>query len=167
MTSRLCRAKSSRTGKPCKHYPIHGAVVCQTHGGAAPQVKKAAEQRLRDVLAEALDPDRSLREMARVAFSDIRELFDADGKLLPLKKWPEDIARAVAGIETVTGNVDKGDGKFDTVVKIKLWDKSRSLENALKKHGHLVEKLDVTGTVDIVDRLAAGRKRVAEARKHG
>jgi phage terminase small subunit len=133
------------------------------HGGGAPQVKAAAAGRVREMLAEALDPDRSLREMARVAFSDIRELFDEHGKLLPVTRWPEDIARAVAGVEVVRGNIDKGDGKFDEVVKLKLWDKGRSLENALKKHGHLMDKMEVTGSVDIVQRLAAARSRANAA----
>lgn len=41
-----CTAKSSRTGKPCQKSPIKGATVCRMHGGAAPQVKRAAERRL-------------------------------------------------------------------------------------------------------------------------
>ena len=41
-----CTAKSSRTGRPCQKPPIKGATVCRVHGGAAPQVKRAAERRL-------------------------------------------------------------------------------------------------------------------------
>lgn len=167
MAGRRCRAKSSRTGKPCKKAPIRGAVVCRTHGGAAPQVKAAAEQRVRDMLMEVADPDRVMREVGRVALSDIRCLFDADGRLLPIKKWPEDIARAVAGVEVVKRNVYSDDGKLDDVIKIKLLDKGRQLENLMKHHGKLTEKVELTGAVDIVDRLAAGRRRVAEARKRG
>ena len=41
-----CTAHSSRTGKPCRKSPIRGATVCRFHGGAAPQVRRAAERRL-------------------------------------------------------------------------------------------------------------------------
>lgn len=34
-------------GTPCGNYPIHGATVCRSHGGSAPQVRaKAAERRV-------------------------------------------------------------------------------------------------------------------------
>ena len=43
---RRCTGHSSRTGKPCKLSPVHGATVCHKHGGSAPQVKRAAERRV-------------------------------------------------------------------------------------------------------------------------
>ena len=52
-----CSARSSRTGKPCQRYPSAGATVCRVHGGAAPQVQKAARRRLEqaaDVLVKRL-----------------------------------------------------------------------------------------------------------------
>ena len=42
----LCTAHSARTGKPCRRAPILGGTVCVTHGGAAPQVKAKAKERL-------------------------------------------------------------------------------------------------------------------------
>lgn len=160
---RRCSA-TSRSGKQCAKPPIVGGMVCRMHGGGAPQVQAKAAQRVKDMLAEAIDPDRSMRETARLAYSDVRELFTEDGKLLPIHQWPDDVARAVAGVEVVRGNIDKGDGKFDDVVKIKLWDKSKSLENLLKHHGKLIEKHEHSFSGEIVDRLMAGRKRVASAR---
>jgi len=49
-----CKAHSSRTGLPCKNFAIRGGVVCTMHGGAAPQVKRAAEYRLAGAATEAL-----------------------------------------------------------------------------------------------------------------
>jgi len=46
------------------------------HGGKAPQVKRKAEERLADLI----DPGRVLREAARLAYSDVRELFDEHGR---------------------------------------------------------------------------------------
>lgn len=40
------RCKARRTdGRPCGAYAIVGGVVCRAHGGAAPQVKRAARRR--------------------------------------------------------------------------------------------------------------------------
>lgn len=43
---RKCRATSKSTGKQCRRNALDGAVVCDLHGGKAPQVKAAAERRL-------------------------------------------------------------------------------------------------------------------------
>lgn len=59
---------------PCGQYPRRGAVVCHWHGGAAPQVQRAAHQELvrrqivqaREILdaAPITDPLRALQELA-------------------------------------------------------------------------------------------------------
>lgn len=54
-TYRRCSAKSTRTGQPCKLPPIKGGTVCATHGGAAPQVKRKAEERIAEARARFLD----------------------------------------------------------------------------------------------------------------
>jgi len=46
-----CTAKRSN-GTPCNRRAIEGGKVCYVHGGAAPQVKKAARERI----AEMVDP---------------------------------------------------------------------------------------------------------------
>ncbi|GAA5147304.1 hypothetical protein GCM10023340_19520 [Nocardioides marinquilinus] len=44
-TPERCVARN-RKGEPCKKYPIEGAVVCATHGGSAPQVRRKAQERI-------------------------------------------------------------------------------------------------------------------------
>ena len=154
-----CKAKSTRTGKRCGKVAILGGTVCRFHGGAAPQVKAAAAQRVRDMLAEAIDPNRILREEGRIGLSNVQDLFDDKGNVKPLSEWPEDAARAVASVEVVTKNLTTGDGKVDEVIKIKLWDKQAALTNLMKHHGQLVERLDVT-VGSRADRIIAARKRV-------
>ncbi len=51
----LCRAKSSRTGAPCKKQAIKGGVVCEVHGGAAPHVRAAALARIQAMVPTALN----------------------------------------------------------------------------------------------------------------
>lgn len=160
----MCKAKSARGTRPCKKHAIVGGTVCDRHGGRAPQVRRKARQRIADMLAEAIDPNRVLREAGRLAYSDIRQLFDASGNFLPINEWPDDIARAVSSVEVVKKNVTTGDGKVDDVLKVRLWDKTSKLTNLMKHHGQLTEKVELSGSVNIVDRLVAGRKRVAAAK---
>lgn len=69
--------------------------------------------------------DEVLRELLRIMNTDISAAFDETGKLLPLKKIPEDLRRAISSIEIN----DSG----DSVKKLKLHDKLRALE-LLGKH---------------------------------
>jgi hypothetical protein len=41
----LCSARR-RNGNPCGNPPMNGSSVCRMHGGAAPQVRRRAEQRI-------------------------------------------------------------------------------------------------------------------------
>lgn len=159
---RQCTATAKGSGQRCKRRPIIGGFVCKKHGGGAPQVQAKASERVRDMLADAIDPDCSMRETARLAYSDIRALFDDNGRLLPVKQWPEDIARAVAGVEVVKRNVYSDDGQTDDVIKVKLWDKGSRLENLMKHHGKLMDRLEITGDAELLARLDAGRRRNAE-----
>lgn len=43
--TRRCVAKSSRTGERCQKWAIRGSTVCGSHGGRAPQVRRAAAAR--------------------------------------------------------------------------------------------------------------------------
>ncbi len=56
-----CTAKAKSTGNRCKNDAIRGSNVCRVHGGAAPQVKNKARQRL----LEAADP--AAAELVKIA----------------------------------------------------------------------------------------------------
>jgi phage terminase small subunit len=73
------------------------------------------------------------RELALMAHSDVGELHDARGKVLPLRKMPELARRAISGIDYENGRI----------VKIRLWDKNRAAEALAKHHGLLHEVLEV------------------------
>lgn len=48
---------TNRRGEPCGSYAIHGGAVCIQHGGANPQVKRKAQERMEaaaDAVAAAL-----------------------------------------------------------------------------------------------------------------
>src|SRR5262245_28796987 len=71
---RRCTAQSSQTGKRCKNASIPGGRVCRYHGGAAPQVIKKAQERIRelehpavDAIAKILDPKSPSSDAARLS----------------------------------------------------------------------------------------------------
>ena len=59
MAQRVCSARRTN-GEPCRAQAIRGGNVCVTHGGAAPQVKAAADARI----AALVDP--ALIQLARL-----------------------------------------------------------------------------------------------------
>jgi hypothetical protein len=141
---RRCKAKSHRTGKQCAKSAINGGTVCRTHGGAAPQVKRKAAERLADLI----DPDRALREVASLAYSNVQELFDANGNLTPINQWPPHLAAAIASVEVVKKNIAAGDGMVDTIHKVRLWDKPKNLEMLFKHLGLLTERVEHSGAIE-------------------
>lgn len=72
--------------------------------------------------------DKIVRELARIAFSDIRELFNDDGQMLPMSEWPDDLAASISSLKDV-----------DAGREIKMWDKMSALEK-LMKHMGMFEK---------------------------
>jgi phage terminase small subunit len=65
---------------------------------------------------------RILEEEALIAFSDIGNLFDEKGELIPPEQLPEDVSRAIAKYERRY----LANGTF--VFKVRFWDKGKSLE---------------------------------------
>jgi len=68
-------------GNPCKGRAIRGGNVCYVHGGAAPQVKKKAAERLREVRDLAVEKFSGRVEAGEV---DAKVLLDASVKLTEL-----------------------------------------------------------------------------------
>lgn len=85
--------------------------------------------------------DRVLLEISRIAFFDIRKLLRDDGKPIPVQELGDDIAAAIAGMETATERERgaKGDEGGTTYIrKYKMADKLVALEK-LAKHLGLYE----------------------------
>lgn len=87
--------------------------------------------------------DRVLKELARVGFSDLRQVFGEDGRLLRPEQWSEDIAASVASVDVVTRNI--GDGEVEYVYKLRLWDKNSALEKIAKHLGMFIERHEHSG----------------------
>lgn len=159
---RRCSGKSKQSGERCKRRPIPGGMVCVMHGGGTPKVRAAAAERLADLI----DPGRVLRETAKIAYADTRAAYNDDGTLKPISEWPDGLAAALAGFEQVRGNIDEGDGKFDPMLKVKWWEKTKALDMLMRHLALYKDKLEVNlpQAEALVARLAAGRERVARER---
>ena len=73
-----------------------------------------------------VDADRVLRELAAVAFSDIGDLFDADGQPLPTHLI-DPIARLAIESLTVARTVS-ATGAVTETFRVKFWDKGKALD---------------------------------------
>lgn len=99
-----CTAHSKQTKNRCRNGSIPGGKVCRFHGGAIPQVKAAAELRVKEAL-EAMLPKGLLRygtlidsETDSVALGAVRDLLDRTGhkpteRQEVLNYMPEDVER--------------------------------------------------------------------------
>ena len=81
-----------------------------------------------------LTAERVLKEIMSIAMLDPVHLFDKDGRLVPIANMPEEVRRAIGGLdihETYTGGRGGADDKppeLTAIKKIKLIDKIRALE---------------------------------------
>lgn len=118
------------------------------------RISEELERRRAELEAKTeLSTERVLREVARVALSDPRGLFRADGALKPPSEWTDEQAAAIASVE------------FDDAgkLKVRLWDKNAALEKAAKhlglyerdnkqKTGAIADLLrDIAGSTSILD----------------
>lgn len=125
---------------------------------AASKLKANAKVALRIAALKApalrkaeLSVERTLEEIAGLSYSDIGQMLESNGRLIPLAEMDPKVRRAISSIEFVT---DK-DGA--TTTKLKLWDKNSGLEKAMKHLG-LFEKDNEQTRESLVLNVAAAKK---------
>lgn len=84
-----------------------------------------------------LDTDSVLQQLANLVYADPRKVFGADGCLLPVSEWPDEVAAMVSSIEVDA--LYEGSGKdrkqIGVTQKVKFWDKNSAIEKAMKHLG--------------------------------
>jgi phage terminase small subunit len=109
--------------------------------------KRLAELVDRQIKRLDISADRVLVEMSRIAFSDVRKVVGENGYISDPAEWDDDMACAVAGLETE--KLYEGKGKDRTFIgytqKIKLWDKNTALTNLAKHFKLLTTDEEVKG----------------------
>lgn len=116
-----CTATSKQTGEQCRQRPVKGGAVCRFHGGAAPQVKAAAEQ----------------RDLAQKADAAITQLWPGLRNVDPVKDPVDSMARLAASLEqfldVVGGKVNDlshyaaGDSMSQLRGELVLWERTASM----------------------------------------
>jgi phage terminase small subunit len=109
-----------------------------------------------------LSADRVLEEYRRIAFSNVQQLFNDDGSLIPLRDLPPEVAAAIASMEVVMKNAAAGDGVVDRVLKVRMWDKPRTLNDLARHFALLTDVVQVSGTVTFAQKIAQARERGAK-----
>ena len=145
-------------------------------------IQREEDERLRQI---GVTREKALTELARIGLSDIRKLYDEDGRLKHPKDWDPDTAAAVAGVE-VTEEFEgtrKDRELVGTTKKVRVFDKVRALE-LLSKHlgiigngkhkdheeegedfGRVLTTLELSAKIVYLVKLAVERKKEIEAQK--
>lgn len=121
--------------------------------------------------------DYVLLRLVEIDQMDVLDILNEDGSMKPISSWPKVwrtslSALDIATIKTTQASLQKDNGEADLSVedvehilkKIKWPDKVKNLE-LIGKHVDVKafkERLEVSGTVTIADRMAKARRRVKE-----
>lgn len=102
-----------------------------------PHIGHAIQMELaRRTSRNSLTADRVLQEVARLAFSNIRDLYDENGELIPAHQLPEDVSAALSSMEIEFRG--RGEDSYP-VKKFRQYDKVAAL-NLATRILKLVEK---------------------------
>lgn len=111
-----------------------------------PDIQAAIQARMKDrANRTGIEQDRVLKELARLAFFDVRKLYDADGSPIPIHQLDDDTAAAVAGLDIMEEYEGHGEDRVFVgyTKKYKVNDKNSALTLAMRHLGMLNDKLDV------------------------
>lgn len=112
---------------------------------AVPQIatRVAHFQEVADKTAD-VTVERIARELCRIAFFDPRELFDEEGRPVPIDELPEDTARVIAGldVEALFAVEDGAKAKIGQIRKYKIASKLTALEVLAKWKKMLIDRVE-------------------------
>lgn len=113
-----------------------------------------------------ISADYVLMRLKEIDELDLGDIMDDDLSLKPLSTWPKAWRQFLSGVKVAELFEGKGDEKkiIGVLKSIKWPDKVKNLE-LIGKHvdvNAFKERLEVSGTVTIADRMAAARRRVKE-----
>ena len=77
--------------------------------------------------------ERTLLEIARLAYFNPQKMFNAEGKLIPIHKLDKDTAACIGGIDVYQKFVGESkEACMEAIKKFKIWDKNSTLEKMAK-----------------------------------
>jgi len=125
------------------------------------EIKRLTVEQTKRTLVTA---DNVIRELAYIAFSDIRKAYTETGELKDVKKIPLGTARAIAGLEVdeLFEGVGRERIQIGVTKTIKLWSKPDALV-ALGKHLGLFKEIHEVTFTNMADKVKAARMRAKNA----
>ncbi|MDR2274368.1 MAG: terminase small subunit [Sphingobacterium sp.] len=119
-------------------YSVDTAQQMGSENLSKPVIQEAIQQQ-KQLLSEStgITAERVLAEYAKIAFSDVRELFNPDNNLYDIRQLDDNTASAIASVEIDALNVQGM--QVGETKKVKMYNKLTALE-ALGKHIGLFEK---------------------------
>ncbi|QUT17425.1 terminase small subunit [Rahnella inusitata] len=125
------------------------------------ELMEARNKRLR------ISADYVLLRLVEIDQMDVLDIIEDDGGLKPISQWPKIWRTTLSGLDInrirMAGKNEEDDIE-STLQKIKWPDKVKNLE-LIGKHVDVMafkERIEVSGTVTIADRMANARRRVKE-----
>ncbi|MBT7616791.1 MAG: terminase small subunit [Calditrichaeota bacterium] len=130
-------------------YSEQTAAVIASENLTKPNISDAIAERAKQLSdGTSIKVERWLREVGRIAFFDIRGIFNDDGSLKEPTAWNDDIAGAIASVEI--GEIRTiGEGVSVQIKKVRPIDKKNALELLGKYFKVLNDKVEH----DTTDRL--------------
>lgn len=109
--------------------------------------------------------DYVLLRMVEIDQMDVIDILNDDGTLKPIREWPKIWRTTLSGFDLSSTIMNMNEDSIETILKKIKWpDKVKNLE-LIGKHvdvNAFKERLEVSGTVTIADRMAKARRRVKE-----
>lgn len=109
--------------------------------------------------------DYVLMRLVEIDQMDVLDILNDDGSLKPIREWPKIWRTTLSGFDLSSTIMNMNEDLIETILKKIKWpDKVKNLE-LIGKHvdvNAFKERLEVSGTVTIADRMAAARRRVKE-----
>jgi hypothetical protein len=131
-----------------------------------PVIADEIKRRLADVVKQyAPDKANVLKELASLAFSNVRNVFDKAGNLLPIHEMPAHVTAAMKKVkskEITATNLATGEEKIIGYLReVEMADKLMPLKLLGVEEGMFTEKVELQAGKGFAEILREGRERVA------
>lgn len=94
-----------------------------------------------------IDADTVLAELLRIARADIGEAFKPDGSLKSMAEMPEEIRRAISGVDVFEEFQGRGEAReqIGFTKRVRFWDKVKALEMLGRHLRMFSDRVEITG----------------------
>lgn len=120
-------------------------------------VQEYLAHRAKELLEKAeITPEKVLKELSTIAFSDIRDMVEWNGERVvfkPSAELSDTAAHAISEVsaETATTRVDENIESHVTKMKLKTWNKNQALDKLGQYFKLFTENLNISGKLTIED----------------